>query len=216
MSIDLGRAVAVEVGDHRRRAAARAAASARQRARSRAPSRGPRADCWIRVWTGQPGQLGAVRLVGVDRAVLGRDDQLLDVVAVEVGVADRRLAAGAHPLREAGAQARVLGRGEARGGRRPGSGCPAPLTIEPHGELVLEGVRARRREGRAAGVGRRRVARERRAHLASRSIEPKSVTVLLESPSLTVSRWSAPRRRPTRASSGSCAAGREAGPGEAA
>ena len=113
------------------------------------------------------GELAAVGLVGVDRAVLGRHDQLGDVVAVEVGVARLGLAAGAQPPRVAGPQVLAVG----HGGEHAAVDALQPAIAglvgdgQPNRELVLVGVPRSRREDRAARIGRYRGARERAPHL---------------------------------------------------
>ena len=104
------------------------------------------------------GQLGAVGLVGVDAPVLGGHDQLLHVVAVEVGVADRRLAAAAQALGERGSQGGVLQGGEhAPVDARRGDAAAGHLEL--HGELLLVGVGRGGREGGSTRVGGHRGSR---------------------------------------------------------
>ena len=78
-----------QVGDHRAAGRLERQPERREAGRTRVP------ECrLLGLGVDRPAvQLGAVGRVCVDRAVLAGDDQLLDVVALQVGIARRRLAA---------------------------------------------------------------------------------------------------------------------------
>src|SRR5262245_11446053 len=143
---DLRDAVAVEVGDH---GAARGLAGGRPPDLEGLETRGRAvAGCGDLVpgvdWPSR--QLRPVGTVRVDRSVLGRDDQLLTVVPVEVRIADRRFPAGANSLRIAGAEAGVLRRGEDAAVHAGGRDRLA-VDHEANGELVLVRIRLAGSEG---------------------------------------------------------------------